>query len=110
MQASSNAPLPGHGGGAKPAPARETPAPSLVPPKPEPEKRRTALWGVLAAIAVVAGGVGLYRNQSQPKTGEGGPGIVVPTMVLATGHVNETIRVSGTVSAQNFAALLAPRI
>ena len=109
MQASSNVPLPG-GSGTEPSPARETPTPSLVPPRPEPERRRTALWGLLAAVVVVAGGVGIYLNRSQPKTAEGGPGIIVPTVVLSTGNVRETIRVSGTVAAQNFAALLAPRI
>jgi HlyD family secretion protein len=109
MQA-SNAPLPGQGGAAQPAPAKEVPAPSLVPPKPEPQKPRTALWGILAAVVVVAGGVGLYMNRSQTKPSEGGPGVVVPTMILAAGDVHETIRVSGTVAAQNFAALLAPRI
>ena len=34
----------------------------------------------------------------------------VPTVAVSLGDLNDTVRVSGTVSAQNFASLLAPRI
>ena len=36
--------------------------------------------------------------------------MTIPTVAVAMGGLNETIRVSGTIAAQNFAALLAPRI
>jgi HlyD family secretion protein len=43
--------------------------------------------------------------------GKGGPPTaIVPVVSVALGDLHATVRVSGTVAAQNFAALLAPRI
>jgi len=36
--------------------------------------------------------------------------VIVPVASVALGDLHATVRVSGTVAAQNFAALLAPRI
>jgi HlyD family secretion protein len=81
-------------------------------PRKGPARRRTALWGSLLVLAVLAGGVVFYLNtRSSRKVASKGGGIVtVPTVAVSLGGLNETIRVSGTVAAQNFAALLAPRI
>lgn len=50
------------------------------------------------------------KTQAGAKTGGGGPVITVPVVTVAVGDVHRTVRVSGTVAAKNFAALLAPRI
>jgi HlyD family secretion protein len=86
------------------------PGPAIVPAQP-PKKRRTALWGILLAVVVLAGGVGLYVNsQSQSKTATGGPVVTVASVAVGLGDLNASIRVNGTVAAEKFAALLAPRI
>jgi multidrug efflux pump subunit AcrA (membrane-fusion protein) len=66
---------------------------------------------VLIALVLVAAGAAYYfKSQADAKAAAKGAGVVVSTLVLGTGDVTSTVRVSGSVSAQNFAALLAPRI
>lgn len=85
--------------------------PLVVPPKQPPEKRRTALWGSLLGLAVVAGGAAYYLNtQPQSKVSGAAPIVTVSTAVVGTGDLLATVRVNGTVAAQNFASLLAPRV
>jgi HlyD family secretion protein len=102
MQASNSAPAP------NPQPSTPKPGPSIVPPR-EPAKRRTALWGLLAAGIVVAGGAAYYWNSVQQSNG-GGAILTVPTVAVALGELHATIRVNGTIAAQASQALLAPRI
>jgi HlyD family secretion protein len=105
MQSASNYPAPDTGGGVK------KPGPAIVPVAAPPTKRRTALWGIILAVVLIGGGVGYYVNsQSQSKTANGGPLVTVASMAVGMGDLNQSIRVNGTVAAQNFAALLAPRI
>jgi HlyD family secretion protein len=59
---------------------------------------------------VVAGAAYYYKTQSNGKVANGASITSVSTVALALGDVTATIRVTGTVSAQNFQALLAPRI
>src|SRR5215472_4164263 len=110
MQSSSSAaPAPEPAGGAHAAPKIATPGPSIVPPKAAPP-RRIALWTVILAVVVVGGGAAWYWNSNaQTKTGNQGI-ISVPTLAVSLGNMNATIRVNGTVAAQNFVSLLAPRI
>lgn len=104
MQPASNVPAPDHGGGIR------KPGPEIVPPKPL-KRRQTALWGVALCVLVLAGAYGLYQNSnSKSSTSGGGPVVTVATTAVAMGDLNASIRVNGTVSAQNFASLLAPRI
>jgi HlyD family secretion protein len=104
MQASSSVPAP------QPRPGAPVPGPAIVPPR-APEKRRTALWGVLAAVVIVGGGAAYYmKSSAQQKTGGPGGMITVPTVAVSLGDLRATIRVNGTVAAQNSQALLAPRI
>src|SRR5580700_1560062 len=101
MQPASSYPAPDPGGGVK------NPGPAIVPALPA-KKPRTALWGIALAVVLLAGGIGLYvNNQSQAKTSGGGPPVVtVATVAVGLGDLNASIRVNGTVAAQNFAALL----
>jgi HlyD family secretion protein len=65
------------------------------------------------ALALAGGGLAWYLNmQNEARlAAKGGGGIIaVSTAVVAMGDVNATVRVNGTVAAQNFAAMLAPRI
>src|SRR5690242_19896135 len=103
MQAASS-PAPDFGGGIK------QPGPAIVPTPPA-KKKRTAMWGVLVAVVVLAGAGFYYKqSQAQSKTNNGGTAISVATVAVGMGDLSATLRVNGTVAAQNFAALLAPRI
>src|SRR5215475_7929369 len=104
MLSASSAPAP------NPRQPIHTPGPQVVPAH-EPEKKRGGAWKVLIAALVIAGGIGLYLKSTAKSTGGGGGGVVnVPTVAVTVGDLDHTIRVSGTVAAQNFQALLAPRI
>ena len=85
------------------------PGPSIVPP-PEPQKRKTALWGVILAVVVLAGGAAYYFNNKADSKNAGGTTLIVPTVAVSMGDLTATVRVNGTVAAQNSAAMLAPRI
>ena len=105
---SSSAPVPGSGG----EPLMPVPGPAVVPSK-GPAKRRVAIWGILLIVAILGGGIALYLNTASGKKamGKGGPpAAIVPVVSVSVGDLHATVRVSGTVAAQNFAALLAPRI
>jgi HlyD family secretion protein len=108
MHPLSDSAAPDPGGAIKPA---GTPRPQIVPPK-APRKRKTAFWVVFATAVVIAAAGAYYLNNKQAsKNITGGGGIVaVPTIVIGTGNLDNTIRVNGTVAAQSFASLTAPRI
>ncbi len=111
MSMLSSMPAPDSGTGVQPKPLSTGPA--VVPPKPPPERRRTAFWGTLVTGALLAAGAGAYylNTQSQKKISGGGtPILTVSTAVVGMGDVQSTVRVNGTVGAQNFVSLLAPRI
>jgi len=109
---SSSAPDPGSRSETQAVPPLPAPGPAVVTPKP-PVRRRTAIWGIPLIVAVLGGGIALYLNTESGKKafGKGGPPTtVVPVVAVSLGDLHSTVRVSGTVAAQNFAALLAPRI
>src|SRR5271169_3248375 len=91
------------------APPPQVPRPTVVPPR-QPGRRRKALW-ISLALLVTAAGVALYlRGQPELGGGGGGPIITVPTVAAVVGELDRKVRVTGTVAAKEFAALLAPRI
>jgi multidrug efflux pump subunit AcrA (membrane-fusion protein) len=69
------------------------------------------MWGILIAVLVVGAGVAYYaKTQADAKAAAKGSLISVSTAVVGSGDLQATVRVNGTVNAQNFAALMAPRI
>src|SRR4051812_34714513 len=105
------------------------PNPSFLPAPGEPEKqpergpraaptherqitepKRTAMWGILLAVGVAAAGGYYFKAQNDAKEAAKGSLIAVPTAVVGLGEVKATVRVSGTISAERFAPILAPRI
>jgi len=85
--------------------------PTVVPPKQPAKRRHTALWAIVLLLAVVGGGIAYYlKTRADAKEAANGGAITVPTIAVSMGSLHSTVRVSGTVSARNFAALLAPRI
>lgn len=104
----SGAPSPGDG--VKIAPVAPAPRPAAVPPREPAKRRRIGLWGLVLLVLVLAAGTALYVNYWRASKAAAGPVITVPTIAVSVGNVTATARVSGTVAAQNFASLLAPRI
>ena len=89
------------------AQGKPTAAPELLRPVPvKPRHRRR--WLLIALVIVaVAGGVWIVRQQ----TGAAKPEMaVLRTATIAAGDLDRTIRVSGIVTAEKFAALMAPRL
>ncbi len=110
MQASSGFSAPEPHGEPDAAPALHTSRSSTTPPR-EPA-RHTRRWGILAAAVLVAGGAAAYwitKSDSAVSNRNGGL-TAIPTITVSAGGLTRTIRVSGTIAAKNFAALLAPRI
>jgi HlyD family secretion protein len=60
-------------------------------------------------VAVGAGAY-YYKAQNDKKEAAKNSIISISTGVVGIGEVNATVRVNGTISAENFAALMAPRI
>jgi HlyD family secretion protein len=67
---------------------------------------------LVLVLVAAAGAAYYYKTESDGKVANGGGASItsVSTAALALGDVTAAIRVTGTVSAQNFQALLAPRI
>ena len=103
----SSAHVPQPGGPTAPKPT----APTLVPPAPRPARRRTGMFaGLAAAVAVVGGLVYYFQAKTGTRTPGGPEGIVVRTAAVDAGELQETIRVTGVISAERFAAVMAPQI
>jgi HlyD family secretion protein len=69
------------------------------------------MWGVSLLLVLLAGGAAYYLKTEKAKTGGKGPAtITVPTVAVTMGNLHRSIRISGTITAMNFAALLAPRM
>src|ERR1039458_9680123 len=90
------------------APSPPVPRPTVVPPR-QPGRRRKALW-ISLTLLVAAAGIAFYFKSQSALAGGGGPIITVPTVAAVVGELDRKVRITGTVAAKNFAALLAPRI
>src|SRR5882724_11640489 len=110
----SSASVPNPLGGALPdrAPSRPEPSrPQIVKPAPRKPRPRAMWWG-LAALAI-AGAVGAYWNAGRvpPREGGGGPSSTVfRTAAISVGDLHRTLRVTGSISAERFAAVIAPQL
>jgi HlyD family secretion protein len=91
-----------------PAPQPLKPLPAIVRP-PSREPRRGRWW--LAFFLVAAAGIGLYLKLAPQKaiSGKGGA-TVTRTGGVIVGDVIRSIRISGTIQAERFAAIMAPQL
>jgi HlyD family secretion protein len=102
----SSASMPEPGGiPSAPAPA----GPSIVPPGAH-RRGRMRRRMVLAAVVVVAASAAFYWNSRRGSKTPGQGTRSVAAVAVAFGDVEHRIRVSGSINAENFAALLAPQI
>jgi HlyD family secretion protein len=69
------------------------------------------MWGILIAVLFLGSGAAYYlKTRNDAKVAAKGSLVSVSTAVVGLGDLHATVRVNGTVNAQNFAALMAPRI
>src|SRR5262245_18610761 len=104
---SAPAPEPGDGKGTPPMPA-----PALVPSAPKPRRNRRRLLAGIAATIVAIAGIALFVNTKIGPKVPGPPGnvVIVRTAAVDQGDLHDTVRVTGVISAEKFAALMAPQI
>ena len=97
---------------APPSPPETTPRPFLTPPRVPEKRRRFAVWALVAIFAILVGGGYLVRRNARTANKDSGSGMTVAifTVTVSVGDIRETIRINGTVAAQNAVTLLAPRI
>src|SRR5690242_4475908 len=90
------------------APQPPKPLPEIVrPPSRRPHRGR--LWLVLFLLA--GAGIALYLKLTPQKAASGkGAATVTRTGPIVVGDVIRTIRVSETVQAERFAAVMAPQL
>ncbi|MBK9170276.1 MAG: efflux RND transporter periplasmic adaptor subunit [Bryobacterales bacterium] len=100
----STAPLPGPA----PAPRRAPGRPQIVPTAPRPKRRGP--WLFIAGVAGLGLALWMAWQTLAPRfsDGGGGAGPAVSTIPVRSGKVDRTIRLTGTVKAENFAAIMAP--
>lgn len=65
---------------------------------------------VVAVVVLLAGGLAWYYNGQSKAKDTSGTISAVPTLVLAAGDVQETVRIAGVVAAERYASIMAPRI
>ena len=64
-------------------------------------------FAAIAALAIVAFSyIRTTRNARQANT----EGPVIRTVPVVFGDLNQTVRITGTISAEHFAAIIAPRL
>ncbi|MBI1357752.1 MAG: HlyD family efflux transporter periplasmic adaptor subunit [Acidobacteria bacterium] len=103
---------------AMPEPAPRRPGPELVPepewePDPPPPPRRNNGFWALAMFGLgAAAGAWVYLQQSPIADGGGGGGSAsfFQTVQATKGDMEESLRVGGSIRAQDFAAIRAPQI
>ncbi len=78
-------------------------------PRPVPPPRKNRVGFVLLLVLIAAAGFAWYRY-SRPAAQSAVPVAVVPTAAVGMGEIATTVRIAGTVAAQQYASIMAPRI
>jgi multidrug resistance efflux pump len=65
--------------------------------------------GILVVVAVAVGAFAWYQNRNS-KTKGPTQTVVLPTAVIAAGDLSASVRIAGTVAAERFASIMAPRV
>jgi len=109
FSSSAPAPSPDHGLPSTLVP-EAVPEPKLVPPQPD-RRRRLVLWVAVLALVLAGAAAALYQANRSAARASGKAAVAsIPVAAVSAGDLNVTIRANGTVAAENFAALMAPRI
>ncbi len=85
--------------------------PEIVRPSPAKNRPRGLWWGALCLALIAGAGIYLNQQRKNPETGGGGPGATVArTAVVSFGELRRTVRLGGTIQAERFSAIVAPRL
>jgi HlyD family secretion protein len=103
---SSSAPAPGKHLAPVPQPA---PGPAIVPRPAEPKKRR-GKWAILVVLVVIAAGSLAWYRYANSTAKAPAKVSVVPTLAVSAGDLSATVRIAGTVAAEQYASIMAPRV
>src|ERR1700687_4729491 len=104
---SSSAPAPGSAPQVAPVP-QPIPGPIVVP-RPVGPKPRRGMWALLMIVVAIGGAFAWYRY-SQTTAQAPAQVAVVPTIPVTSGELSATVRIAGTVAAEQYASIMAPRI
>ena len=103
---SSSAAAPGKHLAPVPQPA---PGPAIVPRPAEPKKRR-GKWAILVVFVVIAAGSLAWYRYANSTAKAPAQVSVVPTLAVSAGDLSATVRIAGTVAAEQYASIMAPRV
>ena len=104
--ASAPKPVPGSQGTAAPVAA---PGPRIV--QPSPGRSRWIGLGLLILIAAAAGFAFYLKARPAGRRAPGSAeGATLRTATIGFGDIQKTVRISGTIAAEKFAALMVPRL
>jgi HlyD family secretion protein len=94
------------------SPTKPEPRPDLPRLQPVPPAPRKPRWGVLGAVVAVAVllGLGIWSFRQPIFEGSAAPASVVRTAQVQRGTFENTLRLAGTITAKQYAAIRAPRI
>lgn len=100
---------------ASPGPAVPVPEPAqpvrTAPVGPAPAKKPPRRWSILVLLLLIAVSVAVWNVRRRQQTGGAGRGIpAARTVKVFAGSFEQTLRVSGTIGAKNFAAIIAPQM
>jgi len=100
---------------ASPGPAVPVPGPAqpvrTAPVGPAPAKKPPRRWSILVLLLLMAVSVAVWNVRRRQQTGGAGRGVsAARTVKVFAGSFQQTLRVSGTIGARNFAAIIAPQM
>ena len=91
-----------------PSPRPSEPAPAALPPA-EPKHKKPRRWLILLLILLLAGTAAVWNARQRQMANQARATAAATSARVTRGPFQQSIRVSGTVGAKNYAAIIAPR-
>ena len=91
-----------------PSPTPSEPAPAALPPA-EHKHKKPRRWLILLLILLLAGTAALWNARQRQMANQARATAAATSARVVRGPFEQSIRVSGTVGAKNYAAIIAPR-
>jgi HlyD family secretion protein len=91
-----------------PSPTPSEPAPAALPPA-EPKHKKPRRWLILLLILLLAGTAAVWNARQRQMANQARATAAATSARVFRGPFQQSIRVSGTVGAKSYAAIIAPR-